>query len=86
MNLASLTLIALLLAACADGPEFATPVTQIPQDCETLAGSVGRPKFKDNDDFRIIAGRYAQRLAHANNKLEATKRCQRNVREGFATQ
>jgi hypothetical protein len=74
--------VAFVLAGCAGGPEFAAETPEPPRDCEQFAGSAGRPVFKDDEDFRIIAGRYAHRLATANNRLNSVQRCLRDVRTG----
>lgn len=60
------------------------PVVTITTACEDLAKRVPLPKLAKGDNAKAQLARHRGAAASANNRLDATRECQRKQRERFA--
>lgn len=73
-----------MLGGCAHSSKSAAPVKRnLPAACEQLARGVGLPSVAEGQDARVVAARHRAALVKANKRLEATRRCEAQMRQEY---
>jgi hypothetical protein len=73
-----------MLSGCATSSKSAAPLQRnIPSTCDQLARGVGVPTVNEGQDARVVAARHRAALVKANKRLEATRRCEAQLRQEY---